>query len=241
MADLRGLVELRAPAKAEGVEIGASVSSQLVVMIGRAVLTFAALIALSQTAAAGVPLFGHVSCAVVRVYVAKYTEAAAEKWARGHGASEAEIETARHCLHRNTDVQTASAAPKSQVVTAVTEEEGAQNKPDERDLDQNGLNVPVEGQHANSGQDRHDDKPAVRAIIRLADIEVHSNENVSYETKNEPVPSDGNASTLRRVNVGLHRAYRATRHVSWLQRLWDRLTRRPKFSVALVHLSGSRR
>jgi hypothetical protein len=39
-----------------------------------------------------------VSCTVVRFYVAKYSEAAAEAWARGHGATEAEIETARHCL-----------------------------------------------------------------------------------------------------------------------------------------------
>jgi hypothetical protein len=87
-----------------------------IVMMRRAILTFAALIALSQTAMAGVPLFGHVSCAVVRFYVAKYSEVAAEKWARSHGASESEIETARHCLH-GTEVQTASLAPKPQVVT----------------------------------------------------------------------------------------------------------------------------
>ena len=39
-----------------------------------------------------------VSCSVVRYYVAKYSESAAEMWARGHGASDAEIEAARHCL-----------------------------------------------------------------------------------------------------------------------------------------------
>ena len=234
---IRRHVEIRAT-----FEIVALVSPQWVVMMRRAILIFAALIALSQTAMAGVPLFGHVSCAVVRFYVAKYTEAAAEKWARSNGASEAEIETARHCLHRSNDVQTASLASKSQAVAAVTEQEGVQHKPDQRDPDQSGLRVAAEGQHADPEQDSHDDNPAVRAVVRPADIEVHSNENVSYATKNDLSPSDGNASTLRRANVGgLHRAYRATRHVAWLQRLWDRLTRGPKFSVALLHLSGSRR
>ena len=38
------------------------------------------------------------SCTVVRYYAAKYTVAAAEQWARSKGASEGEIETARHCL-----------------------------------------------------------------------------------------------------------------------------------------------
>jgi hypothetical protein len=60
-------------------------------MMRRAIAAFATLIALSQTATAGVPLFGHVSCAVVRFYVAKYSEAAAETWARGYGAGDAEI------------------------------------------------------------------------------------------------------------------------------------------------------
>jgi hypothetical protein len=39
-----------------------------------------------------------ISCVLVRYYVAKYTVAAAEAYARGKGASEAEIESARHCL-----------------------------------------------------------------------------------------------------------------------------------------------
>jgi len=39
-----------------------------------------------------------VSCGVVRYYVAKYSAAAAETWARSHGATDAEIEAARHCL-----------------------------------------------------------------------------------------------------------------------------------------------
>jgi hypothetical protein len=40
----------------------------------------------------------HASCTIVRYYVAKYTAASAEAWARSKGATEAEIETARHCL-----------------------------------------------------------------------------------------------------------------------------------------------
>jgi hypothetical protein len=38
------------------------------------------------------------SCTVVRYYVAKYTASAAETWARSHGATEAEIDAARHCI-----------------------------------------------------------------------------------------------------------------------------------------------
>jgi hypothetical protein len=39
-----------------------------------------------------------VSCTVVRFYVAKYSAPAAEMWARGHGATDAQIEAARRCL-----------------------------------------------------------------------------------------------------------------------------------------------
>jgi len=49
-----------------------------------------------------------VSCSVVRYYVAKYSEAAAEAWARSKGASDAEIATARRCLGPET-VRTARA------------------------------------------------------------------------------------------------------------------------------------
>jgi hypothetical protein len=38
------------------------------------------------------------SCAVVRFYVAKYSAPAAETWARSKGATDAQIEAARHCL-----------------------------------------------------------------------------------------------------------------------------------------------
>jgi hypothetical protein len=43
-------------------------------------------------------LIASASCTVVRYYVAKYTVAAAEAWARSKGLTEAEIEKARHCL-----------------------------------------------------------------------------------------------------------------------------------------------
>jgi len=43
-----------------------------------------------------------VSCAVVRNYVAKYSAPAAEHWARSNGATEAEIDAARHCLNTDT-------------------------------------------------------------------------------------------------------------------------------------------
>src|ERR1700758_3166688 len=124
-------------------------------MLRRAILAFATLMALGQTATAGtagVALFGHVSCSVVRFYLAKYSEAAAETWARNHGASNAEIETARHCLH-TANVQTANLAVRSQVLSAVPERERAQHEPAERDPDQNALHVePVQGQRADPEQ-----------------------------------------------------------------------------------------
>lgn len=43
-----------------------------------------------------------ISCPVVRYYVAKYSASAAEHWARGKGASDAEIEAARRCLGADT-------------------------------------------------------------------------------------------------------------------------------------------
>ena len=44
-------------------------------------------------------IFHRASCSVVRYYVAKYSAPAAEAWARSKGASEAEIEAARHCIN----------------------------------------------------------------------------------------------------------------------------------------------
>ena len=60
----------------------------------------AALIALAPDALAGEQpgVFRRASCTVVRFYVAKYSAAAAETWARSKGATEAEIEAARRCL-----------------------------------------------------------------------------------------------------------------------------------------------
>jgi hypothetical protein len=52
----------------------------------------------AASAASGTNPFRHVSCVVVRYYVAKYSEGAAEAWARSRGATEAEIDTARHCM-----------------------------------------------------------------------------------------------------------------------------------------------
>ena len=49
------------------------------------------------------------SCSVVRFYVAKYSAPAAEAYARSHGATEAQIEAARHCL-REEPARTVEAA-----------------------------------------------------------------------------------------------------------------------------------
>ena len=208
-------------------------------MLRRAIAAFATLIALSQAATAGVP-----SCAVVRFYVAKYSEAAAETWARGHGASAAEIETARRCLH-SANVQTASSAARSQVLAPVTEQERAQqHEPAERDPDQDALHVvPVQGQRAEPEQDNHDNEPGVHGFIRPKDIEDRSAVHVSYESK-DLVPSDGKTTALRPRYVGaMHRADSAgvTGHVAWFKRLWNHVTRRRQFSVAFLHFSGGRR
>ena len=64
--------------------------------------------AVSQ-AEAGEPLIYRVSCSVVRFYVAKYSAAAAESWARSRGATDAEIELARRCL-KDVPGQTVQAA-----------------------------------------------------------------------------------------------------------------------------------
>ena len=124
----------RAEPKTETFEIAALVPSRWIVMIRRAIPAFATLIALSQTATAGVP-----SCAAVRFYVAKYSQAAAEMWARGHGASDAEIETARRCLH-SANVQTASSAVRSQVPAPITA--GARPARTSRTRSRSGLRCP---------------------------------------------------------------------------------------------------
>ncbi len=46
--------------------------------------------------------FARPSCMLVRYYVAKYSVAAAETWARNAGATEAQIESARQCVKLRT-------------------------------------------------------------------------------------------------------------------------------------------
>jgi hypothetical protein len=200
--------------------IVAFVPSRWIVMMRRAILAFSILIALSQTATAGVLLFGHVSCAVVRFYVARYSEVAAEKWARSHGASDAEIETARRCLH-SADVQTASLATRSQVLTPVTEQERAQHKPAERGPDQDTMHVvPVQGQRADPKQDHHDNEPDVHGVNRPKNVEDASAGHVNHEII---ARSDGKTTILRQG--AMHRVDKMgmTGRVAWLKRLWSRI------------------
>lgn len=53
-----------------------------------------------STAAAGEArgAVGRASCTLVRYYVARYTAAVAEAWARSKGATDAEIQIARGCI-----------------------------------------------------------------------------------------------------------------------------------------------
>ena len=218
-------------------------------MIRRAIPAFVIFLALSQTATAGVLLFGHVSCGVVRFYVAKYSEAAAEKWARGHGAGDAEIQTARRCLH-GANVQTASSAMKSQVLAPVTGQEPARHEPAESPDQDVPHVVPLQSQRADPEQDSHDNAPGVHDFNRPKDIVAEKDaekdivaEQVGYLTK-EPVLSSGKTTTLRPRYLGpTHRANRAAvrGHVPWLKRLWDDLTKRRQFSIAFLHFRGGRR
>jgi len=65
----------------------------------RGLCVLAVLLASASNAFAGEQrVLRRVSCSMVRYYVAKYSVAAAEMWARGKGATEAEIESARRCL-----------------------------------------------------------------------------------------------------------------------------------------------
>lgn len=201
-------------------------------MIRRAIPALVALIALSQTATAGV------SCAVVRFYVAKYSEAAAETWARSHGASDAEIETARRCLHHRANVQTASSAARSQLLAPVTQQERARHEPNERDPDQDASHVvSVHDQRAAPEKDSHHEEPRIHGIIRPKDIEDPSAGHVSHEVK-DLVPSDRKTTTLRpRYVRTMHRADSSgvTGH-AWFKRLWDHLVGRRRSSIALFAL-----
>jgi hypothetical protein len=80
-------------------------------MLIRAVGAVALTLSLSSTALAGNHhgIVQRMSCSVVRYYVAKYSVSAAEMWARSHGATDAQIEAARHCLNE-APAQTTEAA-----------------------------------------------------------------------------------------------------------------------------------
>jgi hypothetical protein len=80
-------------------------------MVVRGVGALAIVLSLTPDALAGghSSILNRVSCTVVRYYVAKYSASAAEMWARGHGATDAEIEAARSCL-KDMPAQTAQAA-----------------------------------------------------------------------------------------------------------------------------------
>jgi hypothetical protein len=81
-------------------------------MAWRSLLLLAVCCSLSRPADAGDqprPEVKHrLSCVLVRYYVAKYTAAAAEAYARSKGASEAEMEAARRCLPPTITAQGAS-------------------------------------------------------------------------------------------------------------------------------------
>jgi hypothetical protein len=77
--------------------------------IGAVALTLSLSSSLSSEALAERGVMQRMSCAMVRVYVAKYSASAAEMWARSHGASDAQIEAARECLKGTTE-RTAQAA-----------------------------------------------------------------------------------------------------------------------------------
>ena len=81
-------------------------------MVARAIALAAVLTIWGQGALASEKptVLRRLSCTLVRYYVAKYSEATAEGWARSHGATDAQIATARRCL--GSSVQTASFAAK---------------------------------------------------------------------------------------------------------------------------------
>ena len=62
----------------------------------------------SFNSAASAGAMQRMSCSVVRFYVARYSVYAAESYARSHGATDAQIETARRCL-KDAPAQTAEA------------------------------------------------------------------------------------------------------------------------------------
>ena len=67
-----------------------------------AVLIGSSLGSLQVAQAAEQSVLRRVSCTMVRFYVAKYSQGAAEAYARSKGATDAEIESARRCLKGTT-------------------------------------------------------------------------------------------------------------------------------------------
>lgn len=90
-------------------------------MLIRGFAVSAALLTFVPDATAGEPqpgLFRRASCTVVRYYVAKYSAAAAETWARAHGATEAEIVAARRCVSNAPAPAQTPGQAKTQTFTA---------------------------------------------------------------------------------------------------------------------------
>jgi hypothetical protein len=79
-------------------------------MLIKGIVVSAALLTVTPNATAGEQsgTLRRVSCTIIRYYVAKYSAGAAETWARSHGATDGEIEIARHCL-KDAPVQAAQA------------------------------------------------------------------------------------------------------------------------------------
>jgi hypothetical protein len=80
-------------------------------MFGRGMMVIAMLLLQGSLALASEKPFRHLSCSVVRFYVAKYSVGAAESYARSRGATDVEIESARKCLGGSA-IQAANFAPR---------------------------------------------------------------------------------------------------------------------------------
>jgi hypothetical protein len=72
-------------------------------MFSRGIAAAVMFLALGQEVSAGDKgnILQRTSCAVVRYYVAKYSEPVAAAWARSKGPTDAELENARRCLPRS--------------------------------------------------------------------------------------------------------------------------------------------
>ena len=77
-------------------------------MLMRAIAAATLMLSIGSDANAGARhgVTHRMSCSEVRYYVAKYSAATAEMYARSHGATEAQIDAARRCL-KDQSVQTA--------------------------------------------------------------------------------------------------------------------------------------